>query len=196
MIIPLLIFLNFIPQFTVAVFSLKSYYFIIFILFAILIVNFVFLFENSRFLANALLGLICFFVFISLLTNSLKVIAIFFPENIEYTNQENIKFAKMIPENEIIIGHEQGFRAFSYLSKHTFLFNHDGGPNPEAIREVIERRDIRYFILNISDFEGGLWGIPTAIKMQLIKDVYPDVKLIGVMRAMKIPLAIYDKYGN
>lgn len=196
MMIPLVFFLSFVPQFTGAIFSLKSYYFIIFILFAILIANFVFLFGNSRFLANTLLGLICFFVFISLLTNGLKVIVIFFPENIKYTNQENIKFAKMIPESEIIIGHEQGFRAFSYLSKHTFLFNHDGGPNPEVIREVIERRDIRYFILNISDFEGGLWGIPTSIKMQLIKDVYPNVKLMGVMRAMKIPLAIYDKYGT
>lgn len=193
--IPITIFLLFTSRFKEFLLS-EAYFYPGLIILAIGIFNFIFIFRNGKSISTIIFGLIGFFVVISLVINSLKVAASFFSENIEYSYRDNEKFAQMIPEDEIIVGHEQAFRAFVYLSKHTFLYNHDGGPNPEVYREIIERKDLRYFILNINDFEGGLWGIPNTIKMQLIKDVYPNVKLMGVMSAMKINLAIYDKYGT
>lgn len=155
------------------------------------------LFSNrNQKIERILVSLILFFVLTSVVTNSLKVLRTFLPENIKYSYQENEKYARLIPEEEMIISHEQGVRAFIYLGKHEFYYNHDGGGDPLPDREILERRDLRYFILNMQDFEGKLWGIPTKVRLELIKEAYPDLKLLDVFLASKIPLAIYDKYGN
>jgi len=153
-------------------------------------------FGQSRKLKKILLILILFFVFVSLGINGINVNKMFFPENIKFSYQENLKFAKMIPENEMIVGHEQGFRAFAYLAKNDFYFNHDGGANPIEYREVLERQDLRYFVTNIEEFWSGRWGISNQTRLEIIKQAYPDLKLLGVFFASKVPLAIYDKYGN
>jgi len=120
----------------------------------------------------------------------------FIPENIKYSYQENQKYTKLVPEGEMVVSDEQGFRAFAYLSKNDFYFNHDGGPNPVPYREVFERQDLRYFILNVEEFWREHWGLTNKVRLELIKETYPDLKMIGVFFASKVPLAIYDKYGS
>jgi len=154
------------------------------------------LFGQGRRLKKILTSLILFLVLLSLMINGLYITKMFLPENIKYSYQENQKYTKLIPEEEMIVSDEQGFRAFAYLSKNDFYFNHDGGPNPMCYREVLERKDLRYFILDINAFERKYWGIPNKVRLELIKEAYPNLKLLGVMYASKIPLAIYDKYGS
>ncbi len=143
-----------------------------------------------------LLSIILFFVLLSFIVSGLGVIKIFLPQNIKYSYQENEKYLKMIPEGEMIVSHEQGFRAFVYLGKNEFYFNHDGGPNPNPYREVLERKDLRYFILNMEESGSEQWGLPNRVRLQLIKQAYPHLKLLGVFFASHVPMAIYDKYGN
>lgn len=144
----------------------------------------------------ALSGLTLSFVLTSLVMNTLKIAKIYLPENVRYSYQENEKYTKLIPKEEMIVSHEQAFRAFAYLSQHQFYYNHDGGPNPISYREVLERKDLRYFILNVEDFWRELWGIPNRVRLELIKEAYPDLKLLGVFPASGVYLAIYDKYGD
>lgn len=170
--------------------------YLFFITLGIFCLNFLLIFAERRCLKNILMSLILFFIFTSFLTNGLKVARIYLPENVRYSYQDNQKFSALIPENTMIVGHEQALRAFAYLSRHQFYYNHDGGPNPIAYREVLEREDLRYFILNIEEFWREHWGIPNQIRLELIRQAYPDLKLLGVMFASKVPLAIYDKYGQ
>lgn len=139
-------------------------------------------------------GLILFLVALSLLTNIAMVGKIYLPQNIKYSYQENQKYLSRIPESEMIVGHEQGFRALAYLRKNDYYFNHDGGLNPISYREVLERRDLRYFILNVEEFWREHWGLPNQIRLAYIKEAYPNLKLIEIIFASKVPLAIYDKY--
>lgn len=148
--------------------------------------------KPKKILASSIL----FLIFISLVINGLEVVRIYLPGNVRYSYQENQKYVKLIPENEMIVSDEQGFRAFAYLSKHDFYFNHDGGPNPVPYREILENKDLRYSILNIEEFRRSHWGISNNIRLEFIRQLYPDLKLIDIFFASKIPLAIYDKYGN
>lgn len=150
----------------------------------------------GRWPRRMLISSILFFVLLSLLVNSAFIVKMLLPQNIKYSYQENLKYTKLIPENEMIVSDEQGFRAFAYLSKNDFYFNHDGGPNPVPYREIFERKDLRYFILNVEEFWRGHWGLANRVRLELIKETYPDLKLLGVFFASKVPLAIYDKYGN
>jgi 4-amino-4-deoxy-L-arabinose transferase-like glycosyltransferase len=118
------------------------------------------------------------------------------PSNIKYGYEENRRYTTLIPENELVVADEQGFRAFAYLTKHQFFYNHDGGPNPINYREVLERDDVRYFIFDINAYGRTYWGIPNKVRLILIKDKYPKLKLLDVMSSSGIPMAIYDKYGG
>lgn len=177
-------------------YSRGSFSYLFLITLGIFCLNFLLIFEEKLCFKKTLMSLILFFILISLTTNCLKAARIYLAENIRYSYQDNKEFAKLIPENEMIIGHEQALRAFAYLTKHQVYFNHDGGPNPIPYREILEREDLRYFILNIEEFWRGHWGIPNKIRLELIQEAYPDLKLLGVMFASKVPLAIYDKYGQ
>jgi len=154
------------------------------------------LFSQGDRLRKISASLILFLVLLSLATNGLYITKMFIPENIKYSYQENQKYTKLVPEGEMIVSDEQGFRAFAYLSKNDFYFNHDGGPNPVPYREVFERQDLRYFILNVEEFWREHWGLTNKVRLELIKETYPDLKMIGVFFASKVPLAIYDKYGS
>ncbi len=171
-------------------------YLLLVILLAVGSFNYLLFFGRNQKVKNALAISILFLVLLSLSTNSFNVGKIFLPGNIRYSYQENIKYAKLIPEEEMIVSHEQGFRAFSYLSNHDFYFNHDGGTNPVSYREVFERKDLRYFILNIEEFFRGRWGLTNQDRLAFIKEAYPNLRLLGVFMASRVPLAIYDKYGN
>lgn len=158
--------------------------------------NWAFFSDQSKRAIKTLTISILFFVLLSLSINIVNVGKMFIPGNIRYSYKENIKYTKMIPEEEMIISDEQGFRAFAYLSKHDFYFNHDGGPNPVPYREVFERKDLRYVILNVEEFYRERWGLSNKFRLQFIKQVYPNLKLIDVFFASRVPLAIYDKYGK
>lgn len=158
--------------------------------------NYLLLFGQVKKLKNILTISILFLALLSLITNSFNVSKMFLPGNVRYSYQNNKKYASLIPEAEMIVSHEQAFRAFVYLSKHDFYFNHDGGANPVAYREVFERKDLRYFILNIEEFWRDRWGLTNQDRLVFIKETYPDLKLIDVFLASRVPLAIYDKYGN
>jgi len=178
-------------------YSKNSFIYLFFIvLAAIVCLNWILLFGQSRRLKKVLASLILCLVLVSLATNCLYIAKMFLPENIKYSYQENQKYTKLVSENEMIVSDEQGFRAFAYLSKNDFYFNHDGGPNPLPFREVFERKDLRYFILNVEEFWREHWGFPNKVRLELIKETYPDLKLMGVFFASKVPLAIYDKYGG
>lgn len=177
-------------------YSRGSFSYLFLITLGIFCLNFLLVFEEKLCFKKTLMSLILFFIFTSFLTNGLKVARIYLADNIRYSYQDNKEFAELIPEDTMIIGHEQALRAFAYLSRHQFYYNHDGGPNPISYREVLEREDLRYFILNIEEFwREHLW-IPNKIRLELIQEAYPNLKLLGVMFASKIPLAIYDKYGQ
>lgn len=155
-----------------------------------------FILIRSKKISQLLTVCISFFVLISFSVNFANVIKIFIPQNIRYSYQDNLKFAKLLPKEGIIISHEQGFRAFAYLTSNDFYFNADGGPNPVEYREVLERPDLRYFITNVEEFTYGRWGLSNKYKLGLIKQTYPNLKLLGVIFASRVPLAIYDKYGK
>lgn len=172
-----------------------SFLFLLFIIIAIYsLLNYELLFKKN--FKKIILSLIIFFLFTSFFTNLLKVGKMYLPFNIRYSYAANIALLGKLPEKETIIADEQGFRAFAYLAKNDFYFNHDGGDNPTPYREVLERKDMRYFILNIEEFWRASWGIPNKVRLELLKQVYPNLKLVEVFFASGIPLAIYDKYGE
>jgi len=154
------------------------------------------IFVRSQKTAKLLAICLVFFVLISSLINGFNVAKIFLPANIRYSYTDNLKYTKMIPEGEMVNADEQGFRAFAYLSKQDFYFNHDGGPNPVPYKEVFERGDLRYFVLNVEEFYRGRWGLTNKFRLAFIKQAYPDLKLLDVFMASRVPLAIYDKYGG
>ncbi|MCL5090685.1 MAG: glycosyltransferase family 39 protein [Patescibacteria group bacterium] len=151
--------------------------------------------QNQKF-KLALRVCLTFLVLVSGITNFFSVFRLYLPDNIRYSYRENKKYSALIPENETIIAHEQAFRAWAYLSKHDFYFNHDGGPNPIPYREALERKDIRYFIINADDFWDERWGITNKTRLAVLKEVYPNLKPIGVFFASNVWLTIYDKYSN
>lgn len=174
----------------------NSIYFLIVLIFGTGLCNLILFYAHNLIVANLQISMILFLLSISLIINSIRVAKMFVPENVKYSYQENVKYAKLIPEKEIIISDEQGVRGFEYLSSHDFLYNADGGHNPIVYREILERKDLRYFILDINAFERKYWSIPNKVRLELVKETYPDLKLLGVMYVSKIPMAIYDKYGN
>lgn len=152
--------------------------------------------EKKHMLKTLILALSFFMIFLSLAENIFKTVRLYYSRNISYSYQENEKYSKLIPKSQMIVSDEQAMRAFAYLSDHDFYFNHDGGPNPVPYREAFENTDLRYLILNVDEFRRERWGLPNKTRMELLKVVYPNIKLIDVFFASGIPLAIYDKYGN
>lgn len=175
----------------------KGSFFYLFLIFILAIIGFNWmLFNQNRKVIKMLIISILFFVLLSFLVNTANVAKMFLPGNIRYSYQDNLEYSKMIPKGEMIVSHEQGFRALAYLVKNDFYFNHDGGFNPVEYREVLESKDSRYFITNVEEFWYGRWGITNKFRLELIKQAYPNLKLLGVIFASRVPLAIYDKYGE
>lgn len=174
-----------------------SFFFLLFIIItALCLISSLIIFGERKWLKNVLGSIIVFLALLSFVVNGEGVSKMFLPQNIKYSYKENQKYLNLIPEKEMIVTHEQGFRAFVYLGKNDFYFNHDGGPNPNPYREILEREDLRYFILNIEEFWRVQWGLPNKVRLELIKQAYPNLKLLGIFFASRVPLAIYDKYGN
>jgi len=175
----------------------KGSFFYLFLIFIAGIVGFNWLlFAQNRKVIKMLIIPVLFFVSLSFLLNTTNVAKMFLPWNIRYSYQDNLEYSKMLPEGELIVSHEQGFRAFAYLVKDDFYFNHDGGVNPMEYREVLESKDSRYFITNVEEFWFGRWGITNKFRLGFVKEAYPNLKLLGVVFASRVPLAIYDKYGE
>lgn len=178
-------------------FTNSSFIYLFFLILGICTFNFMLFFSEESGLRNILMCLILFLVLLSLITNSLNVVKIYLPKNIKYSYQENQMYAQMIPKEEMVVCHEQAVKAFVYLNSQNFYFNHDGWTYLDPYREILERKDLRYFILNVEEFgQGTAWGVPNKVRLELVKKAYPDLKLLGVFFASKVPLAIYDKYGN
>jgi hypothetical protein len=151
-------------------------------------------FNGSQKLRRAASFLILFFVWSSLIPNTLRTVKLFIPDNLRYSYAINRDYASLIPEGEIVVAHEQAMRALAYLSRHDFYFNHDGSHNPVPYREIFERQDLRYFILNAEEFWRERWGMSNKARLQAIFEAYPKIRHIGVFPASKVMLAIYDKY--